>query len=309
MNEQHRIIQDAMKKWAPFARIVEIEERPIKPGFQSVELFRHKIAVIERGIEKEVFLVTKKASLHERRTLSLLCSQSAKVPFHYSDDPEPDSPSFVCMQDIDHNTDYTKLDLHVIEQHKIPKALAHIHASNYRRSEELSWLSFADRRYITGMLQERWKPQWEKALKDGQFREKFRAYIPDVQAAAATIIDDMEHVLNDEFSHTLIHTDLHPGNILSTNDNEVFFIDWEEARYGTFYLDIPLPFRDRHSAENYHQLLAASNIDIPLAHYIRQYRTASRYIGLRYMAWTLWDWKESPSTLQSLNNYLGMVVG
>lgn len=309
MNEVYRIIQESIKEFvSPLAQIVKIEEQPIKLGLQATEVFRHKVVVQDQGSQKDLFLVTKKASLNERRVLSRLYSQSANVPFNFTSDAEANSPSYVCMQDIDHNTDYRKLNLELIEQKKIPEVMANIHGSNYQLSKELQWLPFANKTYISDMLENRWKPHWEKALNNEEFLEKFHMYISDVKAVAATIIDDMESVLSDESSYTLIHTDIHPGNILSTNDNEVFFIDWAEAHYGTFYLDIPLPFRDLESAEKYHQLLSTYNIEIPLIHFSQQYRTASRYIGLRYMAWTLWDWKENPGTLQSLYNYLNLVV-
>ncbi|MGE7094481.1 phosphotransferase [Lysinibacillus sp. NPDC048646] len=48
----------------------------------------------------------------------------------------------------------------------------------------------------------------------------------------------MEVILNDESSHTFIHNDPNPGNVLVHNNDDIFFIDWHEARYELLFLDI-----------------------------------------------------------------------
>lgn len=75
------------------------------------------------------------------------------------------------------------------------------------------------------MIYGRWKPAWEKAKKNEQFLETFGKYIPEVEVIANSIVNEIEVVLNDENSYTLIHNDLNPGNVLvHNNDHHVFLL-------------------------------------------------------------------------------------
>ncbi|WP_127587905.1 phosphotransferase family protein [Paenibacillus koleovorans] len=307
--EQELLIQKTVERYiSPFAKVIALETRPIRLGLQSQEVQRYKVTIQVEKAECEVFLVTKKAELCERLVLGRLQAQSAQIPFNYTNDVVTDIPDYICMQDVDHDTEYSKMDIGIFEK-QIPNALAHIHASNYRLAKELVWLPIADRSYISRMLDKWWTPQWENAKRNEAFVEKFRDYIPEIEAVSASIVDEMEYVINDEPSHTLIHTDLHPGNVLCSSDNEVFFIDWADAHYGSFYFDIATRFNSLNKAQIYREkLVEAYQIEVTHAHFVQQWRTATRYIGIRYIAWTFGKWKNSPSTYQALNNYLEMIV-
>lgn len=307
--ELNSTIEETVKQYVdPLAKIIAVEKQHIKLGFQSQDVQRHKVSYQLNNSLSEAYLVTKKAELNERRVLNRLQSQLAAIPFNWTKDIRNNAPSYVCMQDVDHKTDYTKINIDSVQE-KIPKALAYIHGTNYRLAQELQWLPLANREYIMRMLEKWWRSQWEKAKKNEEFVENFRAYIPELESVSTSIVDDMENIIKDESSHTLVHTDLHPGNILCSVDNDIFFLDWADAHYGSYYFDIPLRFSHLEEAQIYRDLLAEThNIVIPSPHFNQQFRTASRYLGIRYIAWTFGNWKNSPGTLQALNNYLNMIV-
>ncbi|RKN64059.1 aminoglycoside phosphotransferase family protein [Paenibacillus ginsengarvi] len=309
MNELDLIMQQAVRQHISHsANIISVEPRAIQLGFQAQEVQRFQVKLqIDQSIS-EVYLVNKKADLKERRVLNLLQSQAAKVPLSYSNDYFTDAPQYICMQDIDYNTDYGSIDLKIVEK-QAGHALAHIHGSNYRLADRLAWLPTASRAYVSHMLEKWWLPNWEKAKRNDQFVEHFRPYIPDIEAASASIADDMERVICDESSNTLIHTDLHPGNVLCSSSNEVYFIDWADAHYGSFYFDVPLRFDELDKAQIYRETLEESfKINVHPEHFAAQFRTASRYIGIRYISWTFGDWHTSPSTMQALQSYLNRIV-
>ncbi|MBP1993024.1 phosphotransferase family protein [Paenibacillus eucommiae] len=308
-NEHYGIINETLKLFVSSeAEILKVEEQAIAKGFSAEDIVRHKIIIMDNKEEKVITFITKRSTLIERRVLSRLYKQSANVPFNFSYNYESDEPSTIYMQDIDFDTDYSKLNIEKILRSEY-KLLAHIHSKNYGLKDDLAWLPVADRVYIIKMLDERWKPFWDKALENEQFLETFAAYIPEIKAVAALIIDDMEIVINDESSHTLIHTDMHPGNVLVGSNDDLYFIDWEEAHYGSFYFDIPLRFNTYEKAEKYRQELVLQGIEIQQNYFAERYKVASRYIGLRYMAWTLGSWENNHHSLESLQSYINMIVG
>lgn len=63
--------------------------------------------------------------------------------------------------------------------------------------------------------------------------------------------------------HTLIHNDLNPGNVLVRRNTEVYFIDWEEARYGSLFLEFPLRCTTRGHAVRYRDYLSELGIPFP----------------------------------------------
>jgi len=286
---------------------IKIEEQPVKKGYNSQSIHRYKVIYRYHNNHKEISVIIKEARLVERKVLYHLNAQAASVPYCFADDLEMDVSANICMQDIDYCTDYSKLDTALIVDH-IGSSLAHIHGANYQYKHQLGWLPFADRRYIEVILKERWKPYWDKALMNSEFVDSFKTYIPEIEVISSKIIDDMERVLMDESSHTLIHTDLHPGNVLAQNTNKVYMIDWDEAHYGSFYLDIPIQFGMPEEAEVYWGKLFNNGIEIPHKVYMERFRIASRYTGLRYMAWTLGAWADDHNNTEYLYRYLNMVV-
>lgn len=304
----YNLICETVKRFiSPTAQVLSMDSKPINIGLQAVDLFRHKVLVKEHNVEEQVSLITKKATLTERRILSRLYSQSANVPFIVTHDLDSDLRTLICIQDVDYKTDYSNLNFEILLKRE-QQALAYIHTTNLGLKKEIPWLPFADRNHIQNMINERWRPAWEVAKNNEQFVEVFGSYIPIVEEVSKSIIEEIEIVLNDESSHTLIHNDLNPGNVLIHNNNDVFFIDWEEARYGSFYLDIPIRFSDFKQAENYREVLGSLGKEIPYAQFKKQFTIASRYLGIRYMPWNLGVWNTDSRAKEGLHKYLNMAT-
>lgn len=255
-----------------------------------------------------ISLVSKNATKIERQVLTRLYSQNANVPFSLSFGSVIEDRALICLQDVDYQTDYSNLNISLLKQSE-PKALSHIHISNFGLRKELSWLPEVDSPHIEKMLYERWKPSWQVAKVNEQFTDVFGEYISIVEDVSNTILEDIQHVINDEQSKTLIHNDLNPGNVLVRNNTDVTFIDFEEARYGSLFLDIPLRCRTFEQLEEYRRLLAAKNIELPDDHFNQMFAIASRFLGLRYMSWNLGAWASTQAAKDDLQKYLDMVVG
>ncbi|MFF2093372.1 phosphotransferase [Paenibacillus sp. NPDC058174] len=306
-NELSDLIQATVKKFiSASAAVLEIESAPLHLGFQAVDLSRHQVMLEDEGTRRSVSLITKMARRTERLALHRLFSQSANVPFSHTNDMDSEHRKLLCIQNVDEHTDYQNLNIEWLQK-KEAAALAYIHQSNLGYKEQLSWLPAATRDHAEQMLHTRWRPSWEKTIQNEAFIEAFGAYIPEVEAIAAHVTADLEAVLNDESSHTLIHNDLNPGNVLVHNNDDVYFIDWEEARYGSLYLDVPLRL-DLDQARDYLEVLSSYGVELPSAKFESQYRISARYLGLRFMAWNLGAWTDDVRAKEGLIKYLKMAT-
>lgn len=308
-NYTFQLIHDTIREFInPNAEVLSTESKPINMGWQAVGLSRHNVQIKINGAIKKLSLISKRATRIERQVLSRLYSQKANVPFSLSYASEEEERSLLCLQDVDFQTNYNNLDINMLQK-KEPKVLAHIHTSNFGQRKKLSWLPIANSVHIEKMLNERWNPQWTAAKVQEQFNEVFGEYISTVEAVAKSIAEDIKMVINDEQSQTLIHNDLNPGNVLVHKNTDVFLIDWEEAMYGSLFLDIPLRCGTKEQIEEYIALLADRNIEIPIHRFYQHYQIASRYLGLRYMSWNLGAWISNPHAKADLKKYLDMVAG
>lgn len=306
-----KLVQGTIKEFIdPKAEVLSIETTPIHKGTQAVKLLRHSVQIKILDETSKLSLVSKHATRIERKVLTWLYAQKASVPFSLStdDSPEVDERSLICIQDVDYQTDYRNINIKLLQSSEM-SALSHIHISNFGRKKELSWLPEVDHLHIEKMICERWEPQWEAAKKNEEFIEVFGEYIPSVEAVASTIFKDIHYVINDENSRTLIHNDLNPGNVLVHKNTDVIFIDWEEAKYSSLFLDIPLRCSNSEQIKVYRELLAAQNIEFPEAYFNTMYAIASRYLGLKYMSWNLGAWASQSHAKEDLKKYLDMVVG
>ncbi|QUL52323.1 aminoglycoside phosphotransferase family protein [Paenibacillus tritici] len=308
-NDLLKLIQGTVKEFVdPKAEVLSIESTPIAMGIQAVGLKRHSVLIRILDETSKLSLVSKHATRIERQVMTWLYSQRASVPFSFSYGSELDERSLICIQDVDYQTDYSNINISSLQKSET-KALSHIHLSNFGQRRELSWLPEVDNFHIEKMIFEQWKPQWQVAKENEQFKDIFGDYIPLVEDAANTIVQDIQYVIRDEGSQTLIHNDLNPGNVLVHNNTEVIFIDWEEARYGSLFFDIPLRCGTLEQIEEYRGLLAGKSIEFPDDHFEQMYTIASRYLGLRFMSWNLGAWTSNSRAKEDLKKYLDMVVG
>jgi thiamine kinase-like enzyme len=121
-------------------------------------------------------------------------------------------------------------------------------------------------------------------------------------------VPDMQALLDDPAAQTVIHADLNPSNVLMDH-GQPYFIDWQTAMRGPFYIDLPHHHCTLAQAEHYRQALASHGHVIPRQDFAERYRVAARYIGFRYMWWTLDYWRDDPTQTLWVQHYLDLVTG
>ncbi|MGN7413985.1 phosphotransferase family protein [Paenibacillus sp. SAF-068] len=288
--------------------IRSIKSNPVGAGSQAVELLRHHIEFLVNGVNRDISLVTKKATFIERSALSRLFFQGANVPYSLSNESHTQDRSLICIQDVDYQTDYSHLDMDLLQRKEL-RALAYIHGTNMGSKKELPWISNVDRSHIIEMMENRWRPSWKNAIESPSFIKEFGSpLISEIEAVARNIVDDLEILIKDSHTHTLIHNDLNPGNVLVHNNEDVYFIDWEEARYGSLFFDIPLRCTQLKQVEIYREALSSHGCDIPQHQFEKYFSLASRYLGIRYMSWNLAVWEQYPHSKDDLKKYMNMVT-
>lgn len=106
-------------------------------------------------------------------------------------------------------------------------------------------------------------------------------------------------------------TDIQPGlSGVSVRRHRIRYTSGGADRdVGPFYLDLPHHHCTLAQAEHYRRALAARGYTIPADRFAEQYRIATRYIGLRYMWWTLEYWLSDPSQTAWVQHYIGLVTG
>ncbi|GLV54364.1 hypothetical protein KDH_12120 [Dictyobacter sp. S3.2.2.5] len=283
---------------------------PITPGLSGARIQRHQITLKAPQGPKQASLVTKEAGLLERSILTILNEQGQQaIPFSHTLDLTTDGPALLCLQDLN------PLPESASEQASPPslllqkaQGLAAIHVANRGQREAFSWLPRADRSYVTTYIQQRfWRPAWERVVHNSVFIQLFGTEIPQVEAAAAIIADEMDALYQENNMLTLVHADLNPSNVM-IYENTPYFIDWELPRYGSFYLDLPHLFPTLEQAEYYRQALGETEIRITPEEFAVRYRIAARFIGLRYIWLPLKAWQEDHTRTTRIRHYLSMIL-
>src|SRR5205814_750854 len=146
-------------------------------------------------------------------------------------------------------------------------------------------------------------PAWTKIRADAEFNRTFARDIPAVDAAAERIVDDVGALVDEGESLTLIHNDVNPSNVLIYR-GKPYFIDWQSAAYGPWYLDLPHHHCNLGQAEHYRAAIERLGASVSAAAFAERYRVAARYVGLRYMWWTLDYWQEDHSQTAWVQHYL-----
>ena len=293
------------------AQIKSSTSIPLQGGMSGSAVVRHTIQYTTALDTPTTSLITKDADRHEWRVLQHLQSQQQpNIPFAHTIDIGDGERLKVCLQDVGDQNRPSSLDpITETELAREAAGLATIHAANFQPQAALDWLPAMDASYIHDMLFVRaWRPAWERAIADPHFATTFRETIPRIEAAAATIVADMQALLDEPAAQTLIHADLNPSNVLADH-GQPYFIDWQTAMRGPFYIDLPHHHCTLAQAEHYRQALAAHGHVISRPDFAERYRVAARYIGLRYMWWTLDYWREDPTQTPWVQNYLDLVTG
>jgi hypothetical protein len=294
------------------ACLVGVTSTPIASGMSGASVRRHQVAVeCQSEGEYQVSLVTKEAGLLERRVLVWLTAQKQRnVPFSHTLDLAADGPALVCQQDVGDTYRPTSLEPITSEAlQKEAEGLAAIHAANRGRLQELAWLPRILRGYFTDtVIKGWWRPHWEKALGNSAFRSTFQRQIPLIEAAADVMVEELSALADENETLTLVHTDINPSNVL-VHQGKPFYIDWQVAHYGPFYLDLPHHFCTLQQAEHYRQALDRHGIPISSTAFEERYRAAARGIGFRYIWWTLADWQDNDHQTRWVLHYMNLILG
>jgi hypothetical protein len=307
-----RLLQETISKHiSATSRIASQDVLPIGSGMSGALLRRYRITLKDSsGRSRQVGLVTKEAHVREQRVLAWLNSQrQPNVPFSHTLDLRTEGTALVCMQDVGDVRRPSSLDPITPEAlRKEAKGLVAIHAANMALSQELAWLPRIVRSYFADYVIERcWRPHWEQAVADHEFRSTFRLSLAPVEAAAGVMVEEMSALAEERDGLTLIHTDINPSNVL-VHQGKPYYIDWQVAHFGPFYLDLPHHFCTLQQAEHYRQAVAALGREIPAAEFEERYRAAARCIGFRYIWWTLEEWCSGSRETAWVQHYLDLIL-
>lgn len=308
-----RLLQETVAEHvSPHARVLGAESLPIEPGMSGATVRRYCLALeYPTGEIATVRLVTKQAELRERRVLAWLVAQRQNaVPYSCAQDLTTDEPALVCMQDVGDTSRPVSLDPITPEElQREVEGLAAIHAANLTPCESLAGLPLINRDYFAEyVINHSWRPHWEKAVANNDFHQEFRPFIGPVEAAVEPMIEAMTALAAEPGGLTLVHTDIHPSNVL-IHEGQPYYIDWQVAHRGPLYLDLPHHFCTLEQAELYRRAMSALGTRIPAPAFEEQYQAAARCVGFRYLWWTLESWRPEPRPTAWVRHYLNLISG
>lgn len=303
LSEEHDLIASFLAStFTPPARLLALQPRAGgAQGFSGATLRYYDASYEQAGTTDEIAVVTKPASLTERRVLAWLVERGLPVPRYYAPDLTTDTPLLVALEhagEAPPQGDRTEV---------AARALAAIHHAALGRDDEFPWLPRANpaflaerivqhcwrniwRHLLTGAGYTDWYGRWHEPRDEGDpFWLDFAAYDEPLEAAASRFIREMTALWDEGDALTLIHTDFH-GEHVRSRDGSATIIDWEQAHYGPLYLDLPNYFT-REEAMRYRDALANLGHKIPRERFLAGYDAASRYIGFKYFGFGVAFWR------------------
>lgn len=309
------MLEETIQKYVdPEARLVEVKILPGgKQGYSGSVLVYYQVSYRDsQGEIARVKLLTKQAPSTERRVLQRLSQQNLPaIAFSHTldlvtdtplsrlsgmDQPDPipepldleaDASMLVCQQYLENETPNTSPEFKL----KAAQALAAIHHANLGKRDELNWLPATDTAfYNKWIVGEACWPFWRENLKIAEFERRFGHLTRPLELAAERFMDFARTLWQEGNSLTLIHADLHGEHVLSDR-GQPYIIDWGQAHYGPFYLDLPNYFTPD-LALQYRDALARLGHEIPRNEFMERYREAGRYVGFKYLSVCLWTWRE-----------------
>lgn len=300
---------------SPEAEVTEVESIPGTGRFAYTHKLKLKMAAETEGPEgqtvREISLLSKQATFIERSALSRLYSQAANVPYSLSNYPLSKERSLLVIQDVAQGADPTLLDPARVKEKRL-QALAYIHVANLGCRQDLPWLPEAGLAHIAGTVEQGWRQAWEAARREPDFTERMLRYGEDtlvrVKDAAEGIAAEMAACLAAADTYTMIHHTLNPESVLTDDQGEVYFTDWEEARYGSLFLDLPLHCSGLKDALAYRSYLSVFGFEIPEERFIALYGAATRYAGLRLLGEHLGRRRQDAYTEANVFRALQMVL-
>jgi hypothetical protein len=300
--------------------VVSIERWEVEQGYSGAELGYYDVAYSYAGSVRKIKLVTKEASLVERKTLARLGAQGLAVPFSYSTALTTDADALVCMKYVGEVFQAENREREVV------KALAAIHFANLERRGELDWLPFADGEYIEQWtIQSCWRNGWQSLLGGGEFIDgygqnwgapkagrdfaaEFAEFTEPLEKAAENMLATIRQLWDEGDSLTLIHADLHHDHV-HWDGKRPYLIDWGQVRYGPFYLDLPNYFT-REEALGYRAALEGLGYRIPEEKFLAYYDAVRPYPGFKYFGIGLGNWcfGDPPHQSEYVLHFIDMIV-
>lgn len=256
-------------------------------GYSGAQVVRQVVTFrTSPGSLETTTLITKHAPLVERRVLDLLQEQGQSVPFSHTLDLATDAPALICQQDVQPPGADVVLptDLH----QQVARCLARIHLANRGKAVELAWLPRADYAYFVDSILADFREQLAQAMQQPAFLSQCGDVARQMEHAIEPFLTSMAALWAEAETHTLIHADMMDTHVLVQADRP-YLIDWGQARYGSFYLDLPNYFTPG-SVGFYREALAELGAVIPAAEFMQRYRAAGRYPGFKYMGFLLHLW-------------------
>lgn len=271
-------------------RVVSITEQAGGEQGASGSLIRYYDIVSENtsGHAEQTRMVTKNASLLERQIVQRLHGQGCAVPpLYVADVPGvARSPIFMPFLEARPPLDMGHPDSPLTRS--VADGLAGIHAAN--RGQPPPWLPHTADDFARSLWLYAWRERWEENLADAEFAADFGQFTRPLETAMERLMDILNQLTAEGDSLTLLNVDLLPGHIRLWR-GEARFIDWQQSSYGTLYLDLPNYFL-LETALLYRDALARHGFEIPVMEFLERYREVGRYMGLRYLGYSLWRWAQ-----------------
>lgn len=301
-----QLLTEATSILVPDIPVAKMEELAIMQGRSGATVGRYKVT--PQG-QKSITLVTKAATVIERRVLHRLHLQRQAVPWSYSQDLESLLPMQIAMQDIkgEHRPDVMSYIDEEVQRNEAA-ALAAIHARNLKKEHELGWLPKVDWEFLNQSLEKWWRAPWQKALEVPEFRRTFGPLIPRIESAADKMLIEVASLNQDFRSLTLIHNDLCPPNVLITPEKQVFILDWEQARWGSFYMDLPPHMPTFESTAPYRRALVREGVTVSIPEFKDKYRAACHYVGFVNLWSALSAWKRNPADEGHVRHWMNLIL-
>jgi hypothetical protein len=269
------------------ARVRDVQEEAPGPQGESGGLVRSFTVSAEdsNGNLQTVRVISKEAWSRERHVLHLLSAQRQAIPVTWVEDPSREGQAVIFQE---YAEDYPWGVPHASLTQQTADALAAIHAANLGAAPE--WLPRADRSFVDELYLRATQQEWERNLADPAFAQEFGRYTDPLHAALDRLLRVLGELTREEQTLTLINTDLNPAHLRLARGKPCF-IDWDQAHYGSFYLDLPNVF----SVETvllYRDAWARRGLEIAPADFLERYREVGRYMGLRYLEVGLLNWRD-----------------
>lgn len=233
-------------------------------------------------------IVTKSAGLFERKVLHLLSSQGCAVPPLIIPDVADDHRDSVYMPFLDERPALDNGHADSPLTYSIADGLAGIHSANMNKPPV--WMARTSDDFPGRLWLHEWRKQWELNLQDPDFVSEFGAYTSRLETAMEQFTRTLESLTREADTLTVLNVDLIPEHIRLWR-GKACFIDWQQSSYGSLYLDLPNHFNIE-TVLVYRDALARYGHEISVPEFMERFHEVGRYMGLRYLGFSLWQWAQ-----------------